>query len=128
MVIHEPKTVVLGGNRFPFHRIERLGPVLERSLRDRGIDAEVTTDRDVLRAERIREYDAVVDITTDSTLNESQESGLRSFVESGGGTSVSTARRTSRPPPTNGSRRRSPGSASSSVGTFSATPNNLRSA
>lgn len=83
--MHEPETVVLGGNRFPFHRIERLGPVLERSLHDRGIDTEVTTDRDVLCEERISEYDAVVDITTDSTLNERQESGLRSFVQSGGG-------------------------------------------
>lgn len=81
----EPTTVVLGGNRFPFHRIERLGPVVEQSLEKRGIEVGLTTDRDVLLEERIREYDVLVDMTTDSTLSDRQESGLRSFVERGGG-------------------------------------------
>ncbi|AHG01670.1 glycosyl hydrolase (plasmid) [Halostagnicola larsenii XH-48] len=81
----EPNAVVLGGNRFPFHRLERLGPVVEQSVEERGIDADVTTDRDVLLEKRIREYDVLVDMTTDSTLSDRQESGLRSFAERGGG-------------------------------------------
>ncbi len=79
------KTVILGGNRFPFHRIERLGPPVKRLLENREIEATVNTDREILATDRIHEYDVLVDFTTDSTFGESQQSGLCSFVEDGGG-------------------------------------------
>ncbi|WP_121741876.1 ThuA domain-containing protein [Natronorubrum halophilum] len=80
-----PTAVILGGNRFPFHRIERAGPTIARQLERRGIDVDVTADRDVLREDRISAYDVLVDYTTDSTFTDEQLAGLCSFVDSGGG-------------------------------------------
>lgn len=79
----EVQTVVIGGNRFPFHRLERIGPSLRRAIDVEGIDLELTTDRDELCD--LTGYDVLIDYTTDSTLTDNQRSGLLSFVENGGG-------------------------------------------
>lgn len=84
-VTSEINAVVLGGNRFPFHRLETLGPVIRRSLEKHGITTELTTDRNVLRSHNLVDYDVLVDYTTDSTFTDAQVSGLLSFVERGGG-------------------------------------------
>lgn len=76
------QTVVIGGNRFPFHRLERIGSSLRRAIDAEGISVELTTDRDALCD---LTADVLIDYTTDSTLTDDQRSGLLSFVESGGG-------------------------------------------
>jgi len=81
-----PRTVVLGSNDYEFHRLERQGPILADVLWARaGIEADLTTDRDVLRADAISEYDVVIDYTTSSDLTDAQWNGLHSFVYDDGG-------------------------------------------
>lgn len=79
------RALVIGGNRFPFHRFEKMGPLLQRAIATDGIAVDLTTDRDAFLRERSADYDVLVDYTTDSTLTDDQRSGLRSFVEDGGG-------------------------------------------
>ncbi|SNZ17032.1 hypothetical protein SAMN06269185_2858 [Natronoarchaeum philippinense] len=75
--------LIIGGNRFPFHRFDRVGPQLADALNEHGIETTLTTDRDELSA--LNEYDVVLDYMTDSTLEEKQLDGLLTFVETGGG-------------------------------------------
>jgi type 1 glutamine amidotransferase len=75
--------LVIGDNRFSFHRFERMGPLLEDTLSSIGVDADLTTDRE--RLTDLDEYDVLVDYTTDSTLTDEQLDGILSFVETGGG-------------------------------------------
>lgn len=75
--------LAVGGNRFPFHRFEDVGPLLGDALDDAGVETTFTTDRDELIDPST--YDAVLDYTTDSTLTDDQRDGLLSFVERGGG-------------------------------------------
>jgi type 1 glutamine amidotransferase len=77
--------LVIGDNRFSYHQFERMGPLLKETLEDGRISAELTTDRDALLLDNLREYDVVVDYMTDSTLNGDQRDGLLSFVENGHG-------------------------------------------
>ncbi|RRJ30118.1 ThuA domain-containing protein [Halocatena pleomorpha] len=79
----EIQAVVIGGNRFPFHQLERIGPSLRRAINADGISVELTTDRDELCDPT--DYDVLIDYTTDSTFTDDQRSGLLSFVENGGG-------------------------------------------
>lgn len=79
----EIQAVVIGENRFPFHRLERIGPSLRRAIDVEGIAVELTTDRDELCD--LTGYDVLIDYTTDSTVTDEQRSGLLSFVENGGG-------------------------------------------
>jgi type 1 glutamine amidotransferase len=83
MADSDVRVLALGGNRFSFHRFEKMGPVLERFLGEAGVAAEPTTDRDALLD--VGEYDALVDYTTDSTLTDAQRDALLSFVDGGGG-------------------------------------------
>lgn len=79
----EIDALVIGGNRFPFHRFETMGPLIERTLAGADVNADLTTDRDALLD--LAGYDVLVDYTTDSTLTDDQQDGLLSFVEGGGG-------------------------------------------
>lgn len=78
-----PRALVVGGNRFPWHRFETMGPLLGDVLAEAGVAADRTTDRDALAA--LDGYDLVVDYRTDSTLSDEQRDGLCSFVSAGGG-------------------------------------------
>lgn len=73
----------IGGNRFPFHRFEEVGPLLADALESSDVDVELTTDRDALTD--LDAYDVVLDYLTDSTLADEQRDGVLSFVEGGGG-------------------------------------------
>ncbi|WP_254274580.1 ThuA domain-containing protein [Haloarcula marina] len=78
-----PRSVlVIGGNRFPFHRFEDRGPEIAAAFDDR-IDVTLTTDKHDLVD--LSGYDAVLDYLTDSSLTEAQLEGLTSFVADGGG-------------------------------------------
>ncbi|QLC34794.1 ThuA domain-containing protein (plasmid) [Halarchaeum sp. CBA1220] len=74
--------LLIGGNRFPFHRFETNGPLLADAIPD-GIDVTRTTEKAAL--EDLSGYDAVVDYLTDSTLSDAQRDGLLDFVADGGG-------------------------------------------
>jgi len=77
--------LIYGENNFDFHRLEEKGPVFESFLGDAGVDVTTTTALDALRADRIPEYDAVVDYLTDAGLTDAQQEGLLGFVGGGGG-------------------------------------------
>jgi type 1 glutamine amidotransferase len=77
------RALIIGGNRFSFHRFDRMGPLLEETVTSIGVNADLTTDRDTLTD--LDGYDVIVDYTTDSTLSDEQLDGLLSFVEAGGG-------------------------------------------
>ncbi|RDI72153.1 ThuA domain-containing protein [Halopelagius longus] len=79
----EIQALLLGGNRFPFHRFERMGPVLEETLAPVGVEADLTTDRESVTD--LDGYDVLVDYTTDSTFTDEQLDCILSFVESGNG-------------------------------------------
>ncbi|NUB93609.1 ThuA domain-containing protein [Haloterrigena sp. SYSU A121-1] len=79
----DKQALVVGGNRFPFHRLERMGPLIEDALAPAGIEVELTTDRESLTD--LDGYDVLVDYTTDSTLTDAQREGLLSFVDAGNG-------------------------------------------
>ncbi|WP_435102933.1 ThuA domain-containing protein [Halarchaeum sp. P4] len=74
--------LLIGGNRFPFHRFETNGDLIADAIPDR-IEVTLTTEKADL--EDLEGYDAVVDYLTDSSLTDAQRDGLLSFVESGGG-------------------------------------------
>ncbi|AGN00086.1 hypothetical protein L593_00655 [Salinarchaeum sp. Harcht-Bsk1] len=74
--------LLIGGNRFPFHRLADRKTAITAAFDDR-IDVTTTTDKDDLTD--LAGYDAVVDYLTDSTLSDEQRDGLLSFVEDGGG-------------------------------------------
>lgn len=75
--------LAIGGNRFPFHRFETVGPLLADALDARGVETTLTTDRNELTD--LAAHDVVLDYLTDSTLAEEQRDGLLAFVENGGG-------------------------------------------
>jgi type 1 glutamine amidotransferase len=75
--------LLVGGNRFGWHRFENNGPFIETLLEAAGVVVDSTTDREALTD--LAEYDVVVDYTTDSTLSAAQREGLLSFVAEGGG-------------------------------------------
>lgn len=76
------RMLVIGGNRFPFHRFETNASYIADCLPS-DLDLTLTTTKDDLRD--LREYDAVLDYLTDSTLTDDQRDGLLSFVANGGG-------------------------------------------
>lgn len=75
--------LAIGGNRFPFHRFEEMGPHIADALESKRVDVTLTTDRDDLVD--LSGYDVVLDYLTDSTFTDEQQDGLLSFVENGGG-------------------------------------------
>lgn len=78
------EVVVLGGDDYDFHRLERQGPLIAEILRAHaGVDADLTTDRDVLLD--LGSYDALIDYTTSAALTDDQWEGLDAFVAGGGG-------------------------------------------
>ena len=80
------RALAIGGNEYPFHDFTELGPILEEFLSESGhVRPELTMDRDSLRREEIRPFDAVIDYTTDSTMTGEQRRGLLEFVDGGGG-------------------------------------------
>lgn len=76
------RVLLIGGDRFPFHRFETNRPFLEAALPD---DVAVTATTEKADLEDLSAYDAVVDYLTDSTLTDAQRHGLLSFVADGGG-------------------------------------------
>ncbi|SFL44143.1 hypothetical protein SAMN04487950_3761 [Halogranum rubrum] len=74
--------LVIGGNRFPFHRFEVHGSLIADMIPD-AFDVTLTTEKESLTD--LSEYDAVVDYLTDSTFTDAQQRGLLTFVEEGGG-------------------------------------------
>lgn len=73
--------LIIGGNRFPFHRFETNGPLIARMIPE-TVAPTLTTDKDDLCD--LSGFDIVVDYLGDSTLTDAQRNGLLSFVESGG--------------------------------------------
>lgn len=78
-------TLVVGDDDFPFHRLERMGPVIGDAIGSPTVDVTLTTDRSRLTADALAAHDVFVDYRTDPRLAESQLDGLRTFVASGGG-------------------------------------------
>jgi len=79
------RVLVIGSNRFPFHRLQMAEQVLASFLPESGITVGVTTDRDDLLLDTLNKYDVLVDYTTDSTLTDDQRNGLLEFVKGGNG-------------------------------------------
>ena len=75
--------VLIGGE---WHAFERCAAILKRFLEaaDR-YTAEVTTNRDALKRNAIRRFDAVLAYTQGGKLTREQEAGLLEFVKRGGG-------------------------------------------
>ena len=79
------ETVLLGDNRFSYHRLDDYGPYIEDMFAGTEVALERTTDRSCLTDGTLAEADVLLSATTDNTLDEEQQTALRSFVESGGG-------------------------------------------
>lgn len=79
------RVAILGGRTTGFHQFPIMGPIMEGFLTKAGFCVELTEDRDILLADRIKEYDVVVDYTTGEKLNQDQVGGLLGFVAGGGG-------------------------------------------
>lgn len=79
------QTVLLGDNRFPYHRLEDFGPYIERMFDGSEIEIERTTDRGVLTDGTLDDVDVLMSAMTDNTLAEDQQDALLTFVEDGGG-------------------------------------------
>lgn len=75
-------TLVIGGNRFPFHQFEKQASRFEAILADTN-EVALTTEKDDLK--NLSDYDVIIDYLTDSSLTDSQRDGLLSFVDNGGG-------------------------------------------
>jgi hypothetical protein len=80
-----PDVLVIGENQFEFHRLAERSAAFERILSGADVAVTVSTDRDLLRPERIGAYDVVVDYLTESSFTDAQQSGLVEFVHDGGG-------------------------------------------
>lgn len=82
--MNDIRTLVVGEDTFPFHRLEDKGPAFEATLDEVGT-VELTTERETLASLPDSDQTVVVDYLTDSTLSAAQVDGLLEFVESGGG-------------------------------------------
>jgi type 1 glutamine amidotransferase len=79
------KTVLLGGNRFSYHRLEKFGPYIGRMFDETEISIRRTTDRDVLTDGTLADVDVLLSAMTDNTLTDGQQDALVDFVKAGGG-------------------------------------------
>lgn len=77
--------LAVGDDEFPFHRFERLGPVISDAVSGPHTDVDLTTDAGRLANVHESGYDVVLDYRTDSTMTDAARDGLRSFVATGGG-------------------------------------------
>ncbi|GAB6878171.1 hypothetical protein JCM17823_04450 [Halorubrum gandharaense] len=77
--------LAVGDDAFPFHRFEKLGPVIADAVAGSHTDVTLTTDAGRLADLDNADYDAVLDYRTDSTMTDAARDGLCSFVAAGGG-------------------------------------------
>lgn len=80
------RTLLVGRDAYEFHKLSKMGPLVETILRAQaGIEIEWTTDLDALVGDSISDFDVVIDYTTNGDLTDKQWTGLRDFVQTGGG-------------------------------------------
>ena len=79
------ETLLLGENRFPYHRLEKFGPYIVQMFDEDEFSIEYTTDRDVLTDGTLEDLDVLLSAMTDNTLSTGEQDGLDEFVRGGGG-------------------------------------------
>jgi len=74
--------ILLGGG---YHDFKEGGRIIERLLREKGIEFDVVWDKSVLKDLPTSEYRAVLLYTQGGKLTEEEEKGLLEFIREGGG-------------------------------------------
>ena len=77
--------MVMGGHTTGFHDFAQMAPIYESFLTKAGFTLKITEDRDDFLADRLGEFDVVVDYTTGGELTDEQAGGLLGFIKSGRG-------------------------------------------
>ncbi|MCE5279183.1 MAG: ThuA domain-containing protein [Planctomycetaceae bacterium] len=77
--------MVMGGRTKGFHDFAEMAPIYEAFLAAAGFKVKITEDRDDFLAERIKDFDVIVDYTTGEELSPTQAGGLIGHIVSGHG-------------------------------------------